>query len=175
MNRQEDECGDYGESKRAAERKAAFIYRISRKSPTVAPSRHAAGNPDSRRDRRLRNGRQTTNCACDAANTSGTDFRVDFKWYRARTEGFYDRELQPLSGRTIDVASMFIARQSHWEAYHALAVSSAITVEELARIRSRAAYRMPIRVLRFGRCGNGCSGRSNPTSVTATRKLKRQQ
>ena len=39
------------------------------------------------------------------------------QWYRARTQGLYDAELQLFSGRTIDVPSIFIAGKSDWGTY----------------------------------------------------------
>jgi pimeloyl-ACP methyl ester carboxylesterase len=39
------------------------------------------------------------------------------QWYRARTQGLYDAELQLFSGRTIDVPSIFVAGKSDWGTY----------------------------------------------------------
>lgn len=44
-------------------------------------------------------------------------FQGGLQWYRARTEGLYDAELQLFSGRTVDVPSMFIAGKSDWGTY----------------------------------------------------------
>jgi pimeloyl-ACP methyl ester carboxylesterase len=46
-----------------------------------------------------------------------TGFQGGLQWYRARTRGLYDAELQLFSGRTIDVPSMFIAGKSDWGTY----------------------------------------------------------
>ena len=46
-----------------------------------------------------------------------TGFQGGLQWYRARTEGLYDAELQLFSGRTIDVPSIFIAGKSDWGTY----------------------------------------------------------
>ena len=46
-----------------------------------------------------------------------TGFQGGLQWYRARTQGLYDAELQLFSGRTIDVPSIFIAGKSDWGAY----------------------------------------------------------
>jgi pimeloyl-ACP methyl ester carboxylesterase len=46
-----------------------------------------------------------------------TGFQGGLQWYRARTQGLYDTELQLFSGRTIDVPSMFIAGKSDWGTY----------------------------------------------------------
>jgi pimeloyl-ACP methyl ester carboxylesterase len=44
-------------------------------------------------------------------------FRGGLNWYRARTEGRYDAEMQLFSGRTIDVPSLFISGKSDWGVY----------------------------------------------------------
>ena len=44
-------------------------------------------------------------------------FQGGLQWYRARTGGLYESELQLFSGRTIDVPSMFIAGTSDWGTY----------------------------------------------------------
>ena len=44
-------------------------------------------------------------------------FQGGLQWYRSRTEGRYESELQLFSGRTIDVPSMFIAGKSDWGTY----------------------------------------------------------
>jgi pimeloyl-ACP methyl ester carboxylesterase len=44
-------------------------------------------------------------------------FQGGLQWYRARTGGLYETELQLFSGRTIDVPSMFIAGKSDWGTY----------------------------------------------------------
>jgi pimeloyl-ACP methyl ester carboxylesterase len=46
-----------------------------------------------------------------------TGFQGGLQWYRSRTEGLYDSELQLFSGRTIDVPSLFIAGKSDWGTY----------------------------------------------------------
>lgn len=46
-----------------------------------------------------------------------TGFQGGLNWYRARTGGLFDAELQLFSGRTIDVPSMFIAGKSDWGTY----------------------------------------------------------
>ena len=46
-----------------------------------------------------------------------TGFQGGLQWYRARTQGLYDAELQLFSGRTIDVPSLFIAGKSDWGTY----------------------------------------------------------
>ncbi len=46
-----------------------------------------------------------------------TGFQGGLQWYRCRTEGRFEAELQLFSGRTIDVPSSFIAGKSDWGAY----------------------------------------------------------
>ncbi len=46
-----------------------------------------------------------------------TGFQGGLQWYRARTQGLYDPELQLFSGRTIDVPSIFIAGKNDWGTY----------------------------------------------------------
>jgi hypothetical protein len=46
-----------------------------------------------------------------------TGFQGGLQWYRARNGGLFDAELQLLSGRTIDVPSIFIAGKTDWGAY----------------------------------------------------------
>jgi pimeloyl-ACP methyl ester carboxylesterase len=46
-----------------------------------------------------------------------TGFQGGLQWYRARTQGLYDAELQLFSGRPIDVPSIFIAGKSDWGTY----------------------------------------------------------
>ena len=46
-----------------------------------------------------------------------TGFQGGLQWYRSRTGGKFDAELQLFSGRTIDVPSIFIAGKSDWGTY----------------------------------------------------------
>jgi pimeloyl-ACP methyl ester carboxylesterase len=52
-----------------------------------------------------------------SAEYQRTGFQGGLHWYRSRTQGLYDSELQLFSGRTIDVPSMFIAGKSDWGTY----------------------------------------------------------
>jgi pimeloyl-ACP methyl ester carboxylesterase len=52
-----------------------------------------------------------------ASEYERTGFQGGLQWYRSRTEGLFDSELQLFSGRTIDVPSMFIAGKSDWGTY----------------------------------------------------------
>lgn len=52
-----------------------------------------------------------------SAEYERTGFQGGLQWYRSRTEGRYDSELQLFSGRTIDVPSIFIAGKSDWGTY----------------------------------------------------------
>jgi pimeloyl-ACP methyl ester carboxylesterase len=49
-----------------------------------------------------------------SAEYSRSGFQGGLNWYRCRTTGAYDAELQLFSGRTIDVPAMFIAGKSDW-------------------------------------------------------------
>lgn len=44
-------------------------------------------------------------------------FQGGLNWYRSRTGGAYDAELQLFSGRTVDVPSIFISGSSDWGVY----------------------------------------------------------
>jgi pimeloyl-ACP methyl ester carboxylesterase len=44
-------------------------------------------------------------------------FQGGLNWYRARTSGRYESELQLFSGRTIDVPSLFVSGKSDWGVY----------------------------------------------------------
>ena len=46
-----------------------------------------------------------------------TGFQGGLQWYRSRTEGIEQADLQLFSGRTIDVPSLFIAGSSDWGVY----------------------------------------------------------
>ena len=46
-----------------------------------------------------------------------TGFQGGLQWYRARTGGLFDSDLQLFSGRAIDVPSLFIAGKSDWGTY----------------------------------------------------------
>jgi pimeloyl-ACP methyl ester carboxylesterase len=46
-------------------------------------------------------------------------FQGGLNWYRARTGGAFESELQVFSGRTIDVPSIFISGKSDWGVYQA--------------------------------------------------------
>jgi pimeloyl-ACP methyl ester carboxylesterase len=48
-----------------------------------------------------------------------TGFQGGLQWYRCRTSGRFESELETFSGRTIDVPAMFIAGKSDWGVYQA--------------------------------------------------------
>jgi pimeloyl-ACP methyl ester carboxylesterase len=50
---------------------------------------------------------------------ASTGFQGGLNWYRCRTVGSFDAELEIFSGRTIDVPSCFIAGKSDWGVYQA--------------------------------------------------------
>ena len=52
-----------------------------------------------------------------AAEYERNGFQGGLNWYRARTTGRYDAELQLFSGRTIDVPSLFVSGKSDWGVY----------------------------------------------------------
>jgi pimeloyl-ACP methyl ester carboxylesterase len=52
-----------------------------------------------------------------AAEYQRNGFQGGLNWYRTRTEGTFDNELQMFSDRTIDVPSIFIAGKSDWGVY----------------------------------------------------------
>jgi pimeloyl-ACP methyl ester carboxylesterase len=49
-----------------------------------------------------------------AAEYARTGFQGGLQWYRCRTEGRFEAELQLFSGTTIDVPAMFVAGASDW-------------------------------------------------------------
>jgi pimeloyl-ACP methyl ester carboxylesterase len=46
-----------------------------------------------------------------------TGFQGGLNWYRSRSGGAFEAELQLFAGRTIDVPSIFISGQSDWGVY----------------------------------------------------------
>ncbi len=52
-----------------------------------------------------------------AAEYRRTGFQGGLNWYRSRTGGAFEAELQLFSGRTIDVPSIFISGKSDWGVY----------------------------------------------------------
>jgi pimeloyl-ACP methyl ester carboxylesterase len=52
-----------------------------------------------------------------AAEYRRTGFQGGLNWYRSRTGGAFDAELQLFAGRSIDVPSLFIAGKSDWGTY----------------------------------------------------------
>lgn len=54
-----------------------------------------------------------------AAEYRRTGFQGGLNWYRARTGGAFEAELQLFSGRSIDVPSLFISGKSDWGVYQA--------------------------------------------------------
>jgi pimeloyl-ACP methyl ester carboxylesterase len=52
-----------------------------------------------------------------SAEYQRTGFQGGLHWYRSRTQGLYDAELQLFSDRTIDVPLIFIAGKSDWGTY----------------------------------------------------------
>jgi pimeloyl-ACP methyl ester carboxylesterase len=54
-----------------------------------------------------------------AGEYARTGFQGGLNWYRVRTTGRFDSELEAFSGRTIDVPATFIAGSSDWGTYQA--------------------------------------------------------
>lgn len=52
-----------------------------------------------------------------SAEYARTGFQGGLQWYRCRTSGLFNPELQTYSGRTIDVPACFIAGKSDWGIY----------------------------------------------------------
>jgi len=52
-----------------------------------------------------------------SAEYERTGFQGGLQWYRSRTGGRFEGELQLFSGRSIDVPSIFIAGKSDWGTY----------------------------------------------------------
>jgi pimeloyl-ACP methyl ester carboxylesterase len=52
-----------------------------------------------------------------SAEYGRTGFQGGLQWYRCRTTGRYEAELEVFAGRTIDVPSCFIAGKSDWGIY----------------------------------------------------------
>lgn len=52
-----------------------------------------------------------------AAEYERTGFQGGLNWYRSRTSGHFESEMQVFAGRTIDIPSMFIAGKSDWGTY----------------------------------------------------------
>ncbi|HEX7970473.1 MAG TPA: alpha/beta hydrolase [Stellaceae bacterium] len=75
-----------------------------------------------------------TELAVYSAEFLRTGFQGGLQWYRCRTEGRYEAELQLFSGRTIDVPSIFIAGKSDWGVYQ--------VPGSLERMQERACTRM---------------------------------
>jgi pimeloyl-ACP methyl ester carboxylesterase len=69
-----------------------------------------------------------------SAEFARTGFQGGLQWYRCRTDGRFEAELQLFSGRTIDVPSIFIAGKSDWGVYQ--------VPGSLERMRSSACTRM---------------------------------
>lgn len=54
-----------------------------------------------------------------SAEYARTGFQGGLQWYRCRTAGKFEAELEIYSGRTIDVPSMFVAGKSDWGVHQA--------------------------------------------------------
>lgn len=66
---------------------------------------------------------------------SRTGFQGGLQWYRCRTVGKFEAELEILSGRTIDVPSLFIAGRSDWGVHQAPDVFEKMQASVCTRMR----------------------------------------
>ena len=64
-----------------------------------------------------------------------TGFQGGLQWYRCRTAGKFEAELEIFSGRTIDVPSMFVAGKSDWGVQQAPGVFAKMQASVCTRMR----------------------------------------
>jgi pimeloyl-ACP methyl ester carboxylesterase len=70
-----------------------------------------------------------------SAEYARTGFQGGLQWYRCRTVGRYEAELQVFSGRTIDVPSLFIAGKSDWGAFQVPGALEAMQTRACTRMQ----------------------------------------
>jgi pimeloyl-ACP methyl ester carboxylesterase len=70
-----------------------------------------------------------------------TGFQGGLNWYRSRTSGAFEAELQLFSGRTIDVPSIFVSGQSDWGVYQR--PGAVERMQENACTRMRGVHLLP--------------------------------
>ena len=63
-----------------------------------------------------------------------TGFQGGLQWYRCRTAGRFNAELEVFAGRTIDVASMFISGKSDWGVYQTPGAFEAMRTKACTRM-----------------------------------------
>ena len=64
-----------------------------------------------------------------------TGFQGGLNWYRVRTSGKFDSEIEVFSGRTIDVPSCFISGKSDWGVYQAPGAVEKMQTSACTRMR----------------------------------------
>ena len=69
-----------------------------------------------------------------SAEYARTGFQGGLNWYRVRTSGRFDAELQVFAGRTIDVPSAFISGKSDWGVYQAPGALEAMQTRACTRM-----------------------------------------
>jgi pimeloyl-ACP methyl ester carboxylesterase len=69
-----------------------------------------------------------------SAEYARTGFQGGLNWYRVRTSGRFDAELQVFAGRTIDVPSAFISGRSDWGVYQAPGALEAMQTRACTRM-----------------------------------------
>ena len=70
-----------------------------------------------------------------SAEYARTGFQGGLQWYRCRTAGKFEAELEIYSGRTIDVPSMFVAGKSDWGVHQAPGVFEKMQASVCTRMR----------------------------------------
>lgn len=70
-----------------------------------------------------------------AAEFARTGFQGGLQWYRCRTSGLFEAELQLFAGRTIDVPSLFVAGASDWGIHQTPGALETMQREACTRMR----------------------------------------
>ena len=73
--------------------------------------------PSAARDRGQPLAHRGASCAVYSGEYERNGFQGGLQWYRVRTSGRFDGELEVFAGRTIDVPSTFISGRSDWGIY----------------------------------------------------------
>ena len=63
-----------------------------------------------------------------------TGFQGGLQWYRCRTAGRFNAELEVFAGRTIEVPSMFISGKSDWGVYQTPGAFEAMQTKACTRM-----------------------------------------
>ena len=94
-----------------------------------------------------------------AAEYQRTGFQGGLNWYRSRSGGAFESELQLFAGRTIDVPSIFISGQSDWGVYQRPGASSECRTRRAPVSPAVTCSRAP---------GTGCSRSRRPGSASCS-------